>query len=1014
MKTVSACIGTVACFLFFVNIAQAQQQVEPPAFFESIQSEEDFKKLTPEQQSEVENYLKTIYGEPNSSLPNGSPSVYEVIATVNIMNVSILEQEGPRLKMRFDITNREGVQPNVRYAVVLADEAVDDVNPIIRDIQVFPEMITLGENQTVTREIEYLAPQNLRGSYVLSIEARNVDGLIFGSGLAGLVQFDGAVAKSLILDKESCFLEIAGEEPQRKYTLDQGVDIAQNENIVLACSFANTSSLMSNVDVNFKMFRRSLWGEEILVQSPEGNSFVLQGGESRMITTTLPKAYNPQSYSVVVKYSTKDGSFVESVHAHFVLRGPSATIQNVVVDKGPYNVGDTVMADIVYSLAADGFILGSRGGSGTVISAPVATFVITDASEMVCSDEVVVPLDIQNIKKAATTRITKECSGPYAYVRIKDGSGATLADRRVDLTPSNPLGSGTAPRIVDGPFVDRGGDRYIWIVLGGVLFFAIAVGIFRFFLKQVKKSSSRTLRSLALIAFIAVGGLFGQTPDAHADTFAVGNCYYNWYCGYYFWVTASVSLNTSSVPAGGTISATGSVLQSMCSNGLAGKSGNTLKTTVNGVQKNVMNRWSNFKVQNWQGSHSAQFTLDNKWYCDIAYDRKCRHTWDLGSASHWMPYSTYNVPKNGGWSAWSTWSACSATCGTGTQRRTRTCTNPAPANGGSYCVGDASQTRDCKTEACGKPGNLKAKCSSDGKSATFTWNHVANSSGSNRYLPRMDNTKNEWQYQSGVGCGWGSAGSSGMKNKAGDYCGTQAGNSFTAPVTPGVTTNFWVHSYGNGTYAGDASSVSVTCQLPYNCTGTAPANATLCSGDDTGLTANTARTLVASCTGTKKCEYTCSSPNFAWNGSSCVGVPTVSNFHINGSPNASVADGQPAQFTWDTTNSDACKIQGGSFISTEAKTSPVNKTAGVTEKGSYTITCSRSGISNTATATATLACTSTDGDPVTSWPSCPSCDQSGSVTITRIVKNSTCGTRTETDTCTVPKCQPDGFKEVSP
>ncbi|MDI6720766.1 MAG: tandem-95 repeat protein, partial [Candidatus Aenigmarchaeota archaeon] len=46
-----------------------------------------------------------------------------------------------------------------------------------------------------------------------------------------------------------------------------------------------------------------------------------------------------------------------------------------------------------------------------------------------------------------------------------------------------------------------------------------------------------------------------------------------------------------------------------------------------------------------------------------------------------------------------------------------------------------------------------------------------------------------------------------------------------------------------------------TCK-PYTCTGTTPSNAALCTGDDTGLTADTAKALAASC-GTAKCEYTC-------------------------------------------------------------------------------------------------------------------------------------------------------------
>jgi hypothetical protein len=58
------------------------------------------------------------------------------------------------------------------------------------------------------------------------------------------------------------------------------------------------------------------------------------------------------------------------------------------------------------------------------------------------------------------------------------------------------------------------------------------------------------------------------------------------------------------------------------------------------------------------------------------------------------------TPINGGWSAWSSYGSCSATCGGGTQTRTRTCTNPSPANGGADCTGGSSETRSCNTESC--------------------------------------------------------------------------------------------------------------------------------------------------------------------------------------------------------------------------------------------------------------------------------------------------------------------------
>ncbi|XP_067656133.1 uncharacterized protein [Haliotis asinina] len=67
--------------------------------------------------------------------------------------------------------------------------------------------------------------------------------------------------------------------------------------------------------------------------------------------------------------------------------------------------------------------------------------------------------------------------------------------------------------------------------------------------------------------------------------------------------------------------------------------------------------------------------------------------------------NTNGCPVDGNWTDWSvTEGRCSATCGAGSRTilRSRTCTNPSPSNGGKFCVGLSTDryTEMCNTSGC--------------------------------------------------------------------------------------------------------------------------------------------------------------------------------------------------------------------------------------------------------------------------------------------------------------------------
>lgn len=74
----------------------------------------------------------------------------------------------------------------------------------------------------------------------------------------------------------------------------------------------------------------------------------------------------------------------------------------------------------------------------------------------------------------------------------------------------------------------------------------------------------------------------------------------------------------------------------------------------------------------------------------------------IGASEETKPCFLTECPIHGNYSEWSAFSNCSKTCGNGIKKRTRNCTNPKPSHGGRDCsnLGLGIEIRECNTQPC--------------------------------------------------------------------------------------------------------------------------------------------------------------------------------------------------------------------------------------------------------------------------------------------------------------------------
>ncbi|MDO8565580.1 MAG: hypothetical protein Q7S04_00125 [Candidatus Moranbacteria bacterium] len=446
-----------------------------------------------------------------------------LLATVNIYNATFI-QTGNNFSLSFDLTNKVGVQPGIKYSAVLIKETKE--GQVVVDEHVYDEVVALGENSSVHKIVDYTAPANLEGEYTLLISSKNTSDFPFGQILLGTVNLQKSAtdANPIAIDTQSCYLTVEGEEGQPHHVPSQGVVISSAENLQSNCLVENTSSSPVVTTPLFTTRARSNFGGTVDAQGGDIGSITLAPYEKRMVVTALPKPLLSQSYSVNLQY----GSTSNRISYYYVISGGGATIQSILFDKDNYTKGETADISFMWSPSVDTLRSFSQGTTPKPTTFSV-TILLVDENGNSCANPFNQSVTSQEMRLELTIPMTASCLHPKADVTLMDAQSNTSSHVSFETGVAS-------PSLQKGPNV-----KIVALSVFVILLFII--GAFVFYRKRIRISLPPTL----LFFIVVMGSMFLGPGSAKADTFAMGYGVY------------TVSINKASYAPGEPMTIYGSV-----------------------------------------------------------------------------------------------------------------------------------------------------------------------------------------------------------------------------------------------------------------------------------------------------------------------------------------------------------------------------------------------------------------------------------------------------------------------
>jgi hypothetical protein len=424
------------------------------------------------------------------------------LADINVSDTHVVFQDEQMMRVDFQVTN---YGPSPQSDIVYGLEIVrigSTQKSSIADRFVVDGIESIDAGKTVSKEVTYVIPHFLSGEYDVWVKVRTTGGLLLGLGNAGTVKFSGSGA-DLVFRSNDCSLMVGSDKA--KYSLTQGVDVSPRETLLLECGVENVSGKTLSATPQFLTYRRSVSESETTPTNTQPKIEIpFESGEYRKFPLEIPFPSIPQAYDVAVSFSDSDSNLPisEKMFLHYVLRGTSATIQNVILDKSSYTKGERVNATLYWTPQADAFI-GARTNAALVPKTFLATLLVSDAIGVVCVDSVNSQVISSDTNVVLSSVATRDCPSPVAKITLSDTDGNVLDTRLIESPLQQEISHPADPFSRSLP------KTLLYVVV--LVLFVLSMGILliRIIMRR------RGLHSILFWA-LCVAGMFAGAPDTSA------------------------------------------------------------------------------------------------------------------------------------------------------------------------------------------------------------------------------------------------------------------------------------------------------------------------------------------------------------------------------------------------------------------------------------------------------------------------------------------------------------------